>query len=242
MIGAPLDSSGSGRGESRAPEALRQAGLARRLGGRDLGNVAPPITDSTRDPETGVTGVAELREASLALAGAVAETLVRDERLLVLGGACSVLLGVFVALRRAGREPGLWFVDGHADFYDGHSSPSGEAADMGLAMLTGHGPEGLIDLGGAPPLVAPERVIILGHRRPEDHEDVAEELAYVPAAVERLDAGAIEELGPGEVGRDVEARLAASGPAWLHLDLDVLDGRSCRRSPTPSPAAWRGTA
>lgn len=36
---------------------------------------------------------------------------------------------------------GLWFVDGHADFLDGWSSPTGEAADMELAILTGAGLE-----------------------------------------------------------------------------------------------------
>jgi len=241
-MGAPLDSSGSGRGESRAPAALRRAGLAERLGGRDLGDVTPPITDSTRDPQSGVIGFAELRERSLALADVVAGTLGRGERPLVLGGDCCVLLGVFVGLRQAGRDAGLWFVDGHADFYDGHTSSSGEAADMELAMLTGCGPEGIVDLGGAPPLVEPERVMILGHRRPEDDEDVAQELGYVPAAIERLDAGKIEQRGPGEVGRDVEARLAASGSAWLHLDLDALDGGALPALTYPQPGglSWNG--
>ncbi len=139
LMGAPLDSSGSGRGESRAPAALRHAGLAERLDGRDLGEVTPPITDSTRDLQSGVIGLAELRERSLTLADAVARTLGRGERPLVLGGDCCVLLGVFVGLRRADREAGLWFVDGHADFYDGHTSPSGEAArsrSLGRSILS----------------------------------------------------------------------------------------------------------
>jgi len=160
----------------------------------------------------------------------------------VLGGDCCLLLGVFAGLRQAGRAAGLWFVDGHADFYDGHSSPTGEATDMELAMLTGHGPPGLVDLVGTPPLVVAERVMILGHRRAEDDEDIAEELGYLPAAIERLDARSIEERGPGRVGRDCEARLAASGPAWLHLDLDVVDGEALPALTYPKPGglSWGG--
>ena len=160
----------------------------------------------------------------------------------MLGGDCRLLLGVFAGLRQAGRAAGLWFVDGHADFYDGHSSPTGEATDMELAMLTGHGPPGLVDLVGTPPLVVAERVMILGHRRAEDDEDIAEELGYLPAAIERLDARSIEERGPGRVGRDCEARLAASGPAWLHLDLDVVDGEALPALTYPKPGglSWGG--
>lgn len=242
VLGAPFDSSGSDRGEGRAPDALRRAGLVQRLGARDLGDVVPRITDSKREPTSGVIGFAELRESSLALAVAIARALDQQNRPLVLGGDCCLLLGIFGGLRLIGREAGLWFVDGHADFYDTRSSPNGEAADMELAMLTGHGPPGLVDLVGPPPLVPPERVMILGHRRAEDDKDVAEELGYVPAAIERLDARSIEERGEGRVGRDCESRLAGLGPAWLHLDLDVLDEQALPALTYPQPGglSWNG--
>ena len=43
VLGAPLDSSGAGRGEERAPEALRAAGLAQSLQARDEGDVVSPL-------------------------------------------------------------------------------------------------------------------------------------------------------------------------------------------------------
>ena len=39
LLGAPLDSSGASRGEERAPELLREAGFAERLGMADAGDV-----------------------------------------------------------------------------------------------------------------------------------------------------------------------------------------------------------
>ena len=43
--------------------------------------------------------------------------------MLVLGGCCTLLIGVMAALRDNGTDAGLLFVDGHLDCYDGASSP-----------------------------------------------------------------------------------------------------------------------
>jgi len=220
VIGAPFDSAGAGRGEEHAPRALREAGLVERLGARDLGDVGPVLRPERRDPRTGVIAFEALVEASTALAEAVGDA-VRADVPLVVGGDCTLLIGVAAGLRREGIEPALWFADGHADYHDGGSSPTGEAADMDLAILHGDGPAELADLGAPRPLVAPGRTVIFGHRRPQLGDDVAAELDRVPSQVRRFDATRIRALGPERVARD--AIEATAGTAWLHLDLDVLD-------------------
>ena len=217
VIDAPIDSSGTGRGEERGPVALRAAGLLNRLGARDAGEADARISDQRRDPTTGVVGASEVRRASAAIASSVREVLASGERPIVLGGDCTLLLGVFQALPDGS---GLWFVDGHADFFDGQSSPTGEAADMDLAVLTGHGPPGL--LAGNEPTLEPAAVVLLGHRPAELHPDVARENARLDPAIHALTAPDVREGGPDPVGNDAAARLAGR-PAWLHVDLDVLD-------------------
>jgi arginase len=217
IVDAPLDCSGAGRGEEHAPAALRAAGLVERLCARDAGEADARVRNPRRDPDTGVVGAVEVRRASTAIASRVSELLEARERPLVIGGDCTLLLGVFQALPRG---CGLWFVDGHADFFDGESSPTGEAADMDLAILTGHGPQGLLDREG--PLLEPAAVVLLGHRPAELHPDVARENARLDPAIHALTAPAVRERGAARVGADVAARLAEH-PAWLHLDLDVLD-------------------
>ncbi len=217
LVDAPLDCSGAGRGEEHAPAALRAAGLLERLRARDGGETDAHIRDARRDPDTGVVGAGEVRRASLAIASHVRKVLEGRERPLVLGGDCTVLLGVFQALPSGS---GLWFVDGHADFYDGQSSPTGEAADMDLAILTGHGPPGLLELDH--PLLEPAAVVLLGHRPAELHPDAARENARLDPAIHALTAPEVRELGAAGVGIDAAARLAER-PTWLHLDLDVLD-------------------
>jgi len=160
IVDTPLDCSGAGRGEQDAPAALRAAGVVERLGARDAGEVDARIGDPRRDPETGVIGAADVRRASAAIAIRVRELLAAGECPVVIGGDCTLLLGVFGALPPGS---GLWFVDGHADFYDG-----------------------------------------------------------------------VRERGAARVGREAAARLARA-PAWLHLDLDVLDEAALPAVSCPQP-------
>jgi arginase len=217
VVDAPIDCSGTGRGEEHAPAALRAAGLVERLGARDAGEADARIRDTHRDPDIGVVGAVEVRRASVAIASRVREVLEARECPLVLGGDCTLLLGVFQALPRVS---GLWFIDGHADFYDGVSSPTGEAADMDLAILTGHAAPGLLERDE--PLLDPAAVVLMGHRPAELHPDVARENARLDPAIRALTALEVRERGAARVGTEAAARLAER-PAWLHLDLDVLD-------------------
>jgi arginase len=224
LLGAPLDSSGAGRGEERAPALLREAGLAERLGIADAGDVVGPLSNSVRDPSTGVIAAAQLVEASRALRDAVAATLERGERPFVLGGDCSLLPGALAGARVACGRLSLWMLDGHPDALDGETSPTGEAADMDLALVLGRGHPELTALAGEAPIVAPEDVVLIGHRQADLDSDVAAEIALVPDAVEQVTAPAVRRRGAGRVAW---ATLAAGRgqPVWLHVDLDALDER-----------------
>jgi arginase len=218
-LGAPFDSAAEGEGEERAPQALRDAGLIEALGARDRGDVARPLRPPERDPHTGIIAFESLVDGSEAIAKAVAETIEAGDRPLVLGGDCSFLVGVFAGLRSVGRDAGLLFVDGHCDYWDGETSPTGEFADMELGVLHGHGPDPLV--GSDPPLLALERTAIVGHRPAGLDPEVAAERARVPGAVLQVDTKQLREGGV-----DAGAALAierVGEPVWIHLDLDVLD-------------------
>ena len=223
LLGAPLDSSASSRGEERAPEALRAAGIAEAFGADDAGDATGRLTDSERDPETGIIAFGQLEEESAQLHDAVASVIGDGDRPLVVGGDCTLLLGAIAGARRHHDEIAMWFIDGHADYLDGATSETGEAADMELAILTGTAPTGLCDLTPPAPMIEPGNVVVLGHRPAELAADVAGELERVPADLARLSAWEISERGAARVAGEWEGRLAATGAAWLHLDLDALD-------------------
>jgi arginase len=224
LLGAPWDSSGSGRGEAWAPDALRRAGLRDRVD-VDLGDAATGISGDQRDETTGVRAPADTVAAAHALAAAL-RTGMHDHpgrRPLVVGGDCSLLLGVFAQARSAFGEVGLWMVDGHPDFLDPRDSDTGETADSALAVLTGDGPPGLVELGAAVPMVAARHVALIGHRSTGLDAASAAELARLPAEVSTIDSGAVMR-DPGGAGN--RAAAWADGlrvPMWLHVDVDVLD-------------------
>lgn len=236
LLGAPWDCSGTGRGEQAAPDALRAAGLSA-LVGRDLGDAATAIDSTERDEQTGVLALRETVRAAHALADALAGALQDspDRRPLVVGGDCSILLGIFPALRRHVGSAGLWFLDGHPDYLDGPASATGETADMDLAVLTGHGAAPLVTLAGAPPMVPVSDAVLLGHRTGDLDGGAAAELARLPTELLRVDAETV--VGdPGAAGRRAAGWLESTGRrVWLHLDLDVLDPESLPAVTYPQP-------
>jgi arginase len=225
LLGAPINSAGRFTGVERMPAALRAAGLVERLGLRDQGDLPTIIDDAVRDPQTGLIGFRQICAASALVRGTVGELLARGERPLVLGGDCTVLIGITAALRDQVGRTALAFVDGHLDFYDGLSSPTGETADMDLAILSGLGPAGLIDLAGPPPLLAPADIIVLGCRdEAQAARDGAPDPRQVAPKMAIYDAETLRHYGCGAAGASVEERFRFDpGHFWLHLDLDVLD-------------------
>jgi arginase len=233
LLGAPWDCSGTGRGEARAPEALRKAGLARLID-LDLGDAATIVTSSHRDEATGVRALPE----TIAAAHELAEALwsgVRDHpgrRPLVLGGDCSLLLGVFA---HAPDPLGLWILDGHPDYLDPRDSDTGETADLELAVLTGAGPPSLLALGHRAPMVAARHVALIGHRTAGLDPASAAELARLPAELHAIEAGTVMD---DPAGTGLRAAAWAGGlarPMWLHLDVDVLDPSALPAVTYPQP-------
>ncbi len=154
ILGVPIDCSGRAIGVERMPEALRAAGLVERLAAHDAGNLPVTIDDPRRDPVTGLIGFNAVWSTSIAISDAVGDRMRHGDRPLVVGGDCTFLIGGFAVLKNHFGRVGLAFIDGHLNFYDGRSSPTGQAADMELAFLVDIGPRGLIDLAGSALLVA----------------------------------------------------------------------------------------
>ena len=154
-------------GVERLGQALEAAGLRDRLDAESGGRVDPPAYNPDRDPATGILNPSGLEAYSRRLADAVLDLLRQGRFPIVLGGDCSNLIGCALALRRLGRF-GLFFLDGHADFYQPEAEPKGEVASMDLAIVSGHGPVVLADLEGRRPLMREEDIVAFGYRDAEE--------------------------------------------------------------------------
>jgi arginase len=210
-------------GVERLPEALKAAGLLARLHAEDAGRVEPLPYNPRRDPETHILNPDALRAYALRLAAAVAGVLREGRFPLVLGGDCSNIIGIMLALRRAGRY-GLFFIDGHSDFYQPEAEPNGEVASMDLAIVSGRGPAVLTDIDGFTPLVRDEDIVAFGFRDAEESrkygsQDIRE------TRIHAFDLDEVRELGAAVAAGQAAEILRRNGVEgfWIHVDADVLD-------------------
>jgi arginase len=211
-------------GVEHLPEALKAAGLMSELRAEYGGLVSPLSYSSERDKLTLLLNPDSIRAFSLQLADAVAFVLHKKRFPLVLGGDCSILIGSLLALRRLGTY-GLFFIDGHADFYQPQASTTGEVADMDLAIVSGRGPNVLTNINGLKPLVRDQDVVVFGYRDAKQaasygSQDVRDTKMHVFDLQYIRRTGTISAVASQAVEMMVNDELDGF---WIHLDADVLD-------------------
>lgn len=223
VLGVPIDSVGAPAGgpafgTELAPATLRSLGLVDRLGAADAGDVEARITGPERDTGTGLVGGATVAPTVAAVRRRTRALVAAGARPLVLGGCCTLVVGAFPGVVDVHGPLGLAYLDGHVDVYDHTTSPTGEVADMPVALLLGRGEPGLL-AASAPPALSADRLRVLGARDEEERRDVGAlvaELGLVEHGVEEI------RSDPAGVGRATADAMGRTG-FWLSLDVDVLD-------------------
>lgn len=209
-------------GVEHLPEALKAAGLLTGLHAEDAGRIEPPPFNPRRDPETQILNPNALRAYALQLATTVAGVVRQGKFPLVLGGDCSNIIGIMLALRRAGRY-GLCFIDGHSDFYQPEAEPNGEVASMDLAIVSGRGPAVLTDIDGLKPLVRDEDIVAFGFRDVEESKEYGSQ-DIRETAIHAFELHKVRELGAAVAAEQASAILRRNVEGfWIHVDADVLD-------------------
>lgn len=207
------------------PETLRQAGLQERLNAEYYGAVSPLVAyDSSRDKMTKLLNPKAIKDYSTRLAETM-KLLLHDNKFpIVLGGDCSILIGNVLALRRLGRY-GLFFIDGHTDYYLPEESPTGEVADMDLAIVTGHGPDILSDLDHLKPLVMEQDIVVFGYRDAEQSAKYGCKDIKKTTMMKAIELDEVRRLGFQNAATLGIASLLKNELAgfWIHLDADVLE-------------------
>jgi arginase len=124
---------------------------------------------------------------------------------LVVSGDCTTSLGVLAGLQRAGRDPGIVWIDAHGDFNTEATSPSGYLGGLPLALAVGIGTLTLPHQLRLRP-VPPSRVVLIGARDIDPDEG-------------RL----LEQSLVGRHGLDLTATDLPDGDLHLHIDIDICD-------------------
>ena len=225
LIGVPSSAGAHGPGQEKAPAALRKAGLlgALREAGlevEDLGDLpvarfTPDGANRKRQSQSRVIKVA--RQVSDAVAGAVERDLVP----LVLGGDCTITLGVVAGLLRGQPDLGLIYFDGDADLTTPDTTHSGIFDSMGVAHLIGEGDPELAHIGPRFPLLPQDRIALFGFH-PYEIEPQESRLLEKSAML-RYPVTSMDDR-PVELAAEARSRLEerARGIA-VHFDVDVMD-------------------
>lgn len=221
VVGVPSSAAAHSRGIERAPAALRAAGLLEALRGagvdvQDDGDLpeaawrAHLTPGEPNDLDRVADGVLEVRRRTAAV-------LARGRTPLVLGGECTVAIGVVAAAAELHPEVGLVYVDGGQDLLLPGDHPEEPILDsMGVAhMLDLPGAcDRLAAAGPRRPLLDAGRLVFFGYS-----DDDEAPPSVVPAT--RVPADEVTADPRAAAHRAIEA--VGDAPYVLHLDVDVLD-------------------
>ncbi len=215
FLGVPFNCDGTPPEVEDPPRHLRDAGLLDRLSSscriRDRGDLRIPAADGVRDPGSGVLNWSSWQAVTRHVAESTREILVAGGWPLIVGGDCSILVGIMTGAIQVKASCGLFFVDGHGDFHTPATSLTGEPADMELAALTGRAPNPAGATGGA--VLRDEDVVVFGIRE-RDGIDAAPIQVQDHARLTQGDLVTAVQSG---------ATRISDRPVWLHLDVDVID-------------------
>jgi arginase len=224
VIGAATSAGTHHAGQERAPDALRAAGLIELLVRAgitvtDRGNVVRESFRVDAEHPRARNLVAAVR-AARAVADAV-EFAARDDSLvLVLGGDCTITLGVLAGLQRVEPGTGLAYFDGDADLGT-PGAGSGILDAMGIAHLLGLAETELTGLFSSTPPLAERRLAMLGYDEtdPDSYRqsffDARPDLTSYPDHVVRAD--------PVGCARGALAALQEARRLIVHFDVDAVD-------------------
>ena len=202
------------------PDALNRLGFSGRLNITDVIRVEAPAYASVIDADSGIRNLKEVDVYSRKLADTLEIQLRKHRSPLVIGGDCSLLIGIMLALKKLGKY-GLFFIDGHTDFITVEQSASAAIAGMDLAIVAGLGHEGLTNIDGSRPYVDEDAIFCYGNR---EYDEVYE----APIENSRVGYYPLDEIRKSGISKIANRFLTMTDANgldgfWIHLDVDVLD-------------------
>lgn len=222
LLGVPSSAGAHTPGVEKAPAAVRDAGLVELLPGAvaDHGDVPAFRWRPDRESPSGKNASAVADVARQTAAG-VAEILRQGQTPVVVGGDCSITVGVVAGFVHSGVQPALLYVDGGPDLFTPETRANGNLDAMGMAhmlAIPGHLPE-VAGVAGTAPLLTADRIVSYGHSLPDgDHElRLMRELGIAEVHADEVHAG------PAAAAERALRLVEPAAPAFvLHCDVDVL--------------------
>jgi arginase len=225
IIGAPSSAGAYSPGQEKTPDALRDAGLISFLDEEGLTVLDKKNVSGYRwkvDKENKrAMNVDQVYSVAKVVAGKVHESLAENNKVLVLGGDCTIELGVVAGCLESSDNIGLLYIDFDTDLNTPFSVEDGALDWMGVAhLLAITGTNGkLTSLGKKTPMLSADQIYLFANGNMTDFERT------VINAYKLRETGWQEVAGaPAKAARQViETWAPQFDRILIHLDLDVLD-------------------
>ena len=227
LIGVPSSAGARQLGQELAPVCLRRAKLIERLrlSGYEVTDHGDVDKSSYRpDPDHPARQNLPQLLQVLTQVAAVVEVAARgDARLLVLGGDCTVTIGVLAGLIERWPELGLLYVDGDVDLNTPETTPSGIFDGMVIAHILGLGAEQLSHFGPRYPLLNESKLALFGYNARAGSIDQAELDHLQNLKVAKYPLEHVQPKVHSAAMRALAGLEAAAEQILIHCDVDVID-------------------
>jgi arginase len=237
LLGVPSSAGAHHAGQERAPSEFRNAGLVRLLTRAGVPLVDLGDLHSTRfqpDPDhPKAQSLARVRRVVEDVRKSTLEASRKADKLLVLGGDCTLTIGVVAGLLATQPDLGLFYLDGDIDVTTPDTSSSGILDGMGMAHLLGGGAVDLARLGPRFPLLTWDKVVFFGANPDSGWFDPPEQ-EFIERHPGRVFTAEKVRADPQGAMADAATLLErAAGRFLLHFDVDVIDDDDFPGADTP---------
>jgi arginase len=228
LIGVASSAGTHHAGQDQAPAALRAAGFVDRLRSHgvaveDRGDLLREVFVADEMAST-ARNLATVLRVARAVADAVADALADGALPLILGGDCTITLGVVGGAQRHDPTTGLLYLDGDADLATPATTASGVLDAMGIAHMLGLADTELARVGVDVPMLTDERLALIGYDETDPETFAAEVLRDHPALVRFADHQ-VRADPAGCAGSAVATLERHTSSLLVHFDVDAVDSR-----------------
>jgi len=227
IIGVPSSAGARQTGQEQAPQAYRKAGLIELLHSAglsviDFGDLPEtPFKPDRQHPKA--QNLLLVTEVVRRVAGQVEEALRQNALPVVLGGDCTITLGVLAGLIPHAPNLSLMYFDGDVDLNTPDTTVSGIFDGMVMAHIIGKGVDTLSRIGPRYPLMAEEDIALFGYNTGTGWIDAAEFEVLQQSRMIKYPLSRIRETAK-ESAREALAQLENKADSILiHFDVDVID-------------------
>jgi arginase len=229
VIGIPSSAGGRSIGQEKAPRALREAGLIKRLAATghevvDYGDIPSFRFAPDAQHPRAQNGPTVLKVCKL-VANKVAKVLLDGFWPVVLGGDCTIAIGSLAGMIDLFPNVGLAYLDADADLNTPETTPSGIFDGMVVAHIIGRGDKDLSHIAKRYPLLREEEILLFGLNPTSGYVDPPEIKFLETSPILRFPIDVIHRQGVESAAREalkgLETRVQK---VFVHLDVDFIGG------------------